>query len=193
MPTSATPNTSPATAAEAKLTIPILERVVDDLAMIVDRNFTISKAQVSRIDRRAAGKDCVHISFKLRFDVDGEDRFGALLVPLADAIGLASYLMMMTDQGVAEHRGDTELDQSMKDGILEVGNFVGGAVDAIVRESHGGSVRVKSHGCQGVRPNVRPAFPFNEGDPLLLVSATAQLHTFDPFEILLMLPELDPA
>lgn len=193
MTTSAPPTKSPVTDEETDSTIPILERVVDDLAMIVDRSFSIAKTVVSRIDRRAAGQGRVHISFKLRFEVKGKEHFGALLVPLPDAIGLACYLMMMTDQGVAERRGDKVLDQSLKDGILEVGNFVGGAVDAIVRESHGGTVRVKSEGCQGVRAGVRPAFCYDDGEELLLVTANAQLHTFDPFEILLMLPVLGPA
>jgi len=191
MPASPTPTRSTASPEQTRTAMSVLDRVVDDLAMIVDRSFSVSGSKVERIDRRAAGSGRVHISFKLRFEVDGDERYGALLVPLPDAIALACYLMMMPDDAVADRRGDVELDQSTKDAILEVGNFVGGAVDAVLREVHGGDVRAKSAGCQGVRAGVRPAFPYVEGTELTLASGTARLHEFQPFEILLMLPDLE--
>lgn len=191
MPASPTPTRSEASEELTTTAKAVLDRVIDDLAMIVDRSFTVADAEVHRIDCRAAGAGRIHISFKLRFDVDGEERHGAVLIPLPDAIALACYLMMMPDEAVADRRKDVELDQSTKDAILEVGNFVGGAVDAVLREAHGGDVRAKSAGCQGVRPDVRPAFPYEEGDELTLATGTAQLHDFDPFEIVLMLPDID--
>lgn len=191
MPVSAPPTQSPANADQTDVSLAILGRVVDDLAMIVDRRFAVANEKVHRIDRRVAGKNDIHISFKLRFEVEGDERFGALLVPLADAISLACYLMMMPDDAVSERRFDTDLDQSTKDAILEVGNFVGGAADAVLRERYGASVRAKSAGCQGVRPNVRPAFSYEEGTDLTLARGKAQLHDFEAFEILLMLPDLE--
>jgi len=185
-----TPTESPATAQESELALSILHRVADDLAMIVDRTLHLSNAKVQRIDRRAAGKGGVHISFKLRLERDGDVQHGALLLPLPDAIALANYLMMMPDDLVAEHRRQTDIDQGTKDAILEVGNFIGGAIDAVLRESHPGGLRAKSAGCQGVRANVRPAFPYVDGSPLVLVRATASLHEFEPFELLLMLPDM---
>lgn len=191
MTVSPTPTRSDATEEQSQTAMAVLNRVVDDLAMIVDRSFSITAPSVARIDRRVAGTGRIHISFKLRFEVEGVERHGALLVPLPDAISLACYLMMMPDEAVADRRSERELDQSTKDAILEVGNFVGGAVDAVLREAHGGDVRAKSAGCQGVRADVRPAFPYEEGTELTLASGTAQLHEFDAFEILLMLPDLD--
>lgn len=191
MPASATPTQTPASDSQRAVALAILKRVVDDLAMIVDRRFSVADEKVHRIDRRTAGKRDVHISFMLRFEVEGEECFGTLLVPLADAISLACYLMMMPDDAVAERRFDTDLDGSTKDAILEVGNFVGGAADAVLREQHGAAVRAKSAGCQGVRADVRPAFPYEEGSELTLAIGTAQLHDFEPFDILLMLPDLD--
>ena len=51
-------------------------------------------------------------------------------------------------------------------------------------------VRVDSAGCQGVRPDIRPAFPYVEGQPLLVGVAESSLAGFEPFEMLLVLPEL---
>lgn len=185
-----TPTESPANAHDTDIALSILHRIADDLAMIVDRTLHISNAKVMRVDRRVAGKSTVHISFKLRFEKDGEQRYGALLLPLADSIALANYLMMMPDDAVSDHRRQSAPDQGTKDAILEVANFIGGAVDAVLRESLPGGARAKSGGCQGVRANVRPAFPYEEGEELLLVRASASLHEFEKFELLLMLPDV---
>ncbi|MEZ5979906.1 MAG: hypothetical protein R3F34_17075 [Planctomycetota bacterium] len=185
-----TPAESPATESETKTVQAVVHRVADDLAMIIDRPVTLRDVQVSRVSSRAAGSGRVHISFKLQLQRDGEERQGSLLIPLPDAIALSGYLMMMPDDAVLEHRGDDTLDRATKDAILEVGNFVGGAVDAALREQFDGAVRAKSIGCQGVRADVRPAFVYAEGEELLLARATARVHEFDAFELILMLPAL---
>ena len=51
-------------------------------------------------------------------------------------------------------------------------------------------VQVGSEGCQGVKPDVRPALEYIEGDELVLGRAEAQIGDFDPFEMLLMIPAL---
>jgi hypothetical protein len=145
---------------------------------------------VEKIDARVAGKGVVHIAFKLRFERAVDALYGALLVPLPDALALAGCLTMMPDDQVALQRKATELDAGMKDAIVELGNFVAGAVDAVMRESRANIARARSAGCQGVRADVRPAFPYTEGQELVLVRATARLHEFEPFELLLMLPNV---
>lgn len=40
---------------------------------------------------------------------------------------------------------------------MEVGNFVGGATDVTLRGLGLDGIKVRSEGCQGVKPNVRPA------------------------------------
>jgi hypothetical protein len=132
----------------------------------------------------------VHISFKLRFDRAADTLYGALLVPLPDALALAGCLTMMPDEQVAAQRRSLELDAGTKDAIVELGNFVAGAVDAVMRESRANVARARAAGCQGVRADIRPAFPYTEGQELILVRATARLHDFDPFELLLMLPNV---
>ena len=45
-----------------------------------------------------------------------------------------------------------------------------------------------SEGCQGVRADVRPAFPYEEGSELIVARVGACFDPFPPFELILMLP-----
>ena len=47
---------------------------------------------------------------------------------------------------------------------------------------------VTSKGCQGVRADVRPAFPYEEGAELLVVRAKTKVHDFPSFELIGMFP-----
>lgn len=171
----------------------IFQRIAGDLSMIADRELNVQKAVVQRATARPAGAHNVHISFKLGFQHDGQVLHGCLLVPLPDAISLACYLMMLPDEAVGSKSALTALDSGLKDALLEIGNFVGGAADAALRSLGLQDIRVRSESCQGVRPNVRPAFAYSEGAPLIVGRALAQLHTWPAFEMLLLLPLLDPA
>ena len=168
----------------------IFERISADLGTIIDREFKISSATVERANKRVEGRSKIHISFKLCFKSEEGSQHGCALIPLPDAISLAAYLMMVPDDAVKTHRSTTNLDRSTKDAMLEVGNFIGGASDAVTRSWFTDNVSVRSEGCQGVRANVRPAFPRTEGEELIVGRATAQIHDFPEFEIILMLPVL---
>jgi hypothetical protein len=113
-----------------------------------------------------------------------------LLVPLPDAIALAAFLMMLTDEAVAQERRRTELDGPFKEALLEVGKFLAGACDSVLRQALPVESTTRSDGCQGVRANVRPALAYNEGDELLVARARARVHDFEPFELILTLPSL---
>ncbi len=171
----------------------ILQRIAGDLSMIVDRPLKITSAPAQRSQARVAGAKLVHISFKLGFQHAGRIQHGCLLIPLPDAIALACYLMMVPDDGVKSKRNLTTLDAGTKDSMMEIGNFVGGAADAALRSIGMEDIRVRSEGCQGVKPNVRPNFVHDEGSPLIVERAKAQLHTWPPFEMVLMLPVLEAA
>lgn len=168
----------------------VLRRIVDDVALVVDRPFALEQVNVSRDARRPAGKEHVHISFKLELQRGDAVSHGCLLVPLPDAIALACYLMMVPDDDVEQRRSAKDLDQATKDALVEVDNFVGGATDAALRRIAPGTA-ARGVGCQGVRADVRPAFPYEEGQPLLVGRAQAKLHTYAPFEMLLVLPEIE--
>ncbi len=165
-----------------------LARVAQDLSMITDREIEITTTSVERADKRVEGRGKVHISFKLGLQVGERIVHGALVVPLPEAISIAGYLMMTPDEGVKARRGATTLDGPTKDAMMEVGNFIGGAFDAAVRDLGVGQVKVRSEGCQGVRANTRPAFRHEEGEPLVVARAQWRIHNWPPFEALLMLP-----
>jgi hypothetical protein len=165
-----------------------LARMAQDLSMITDREIEITTSSVERCDKRVEGRGKVHISFKLGLQVGERIVHGALLVPLPEAISLAGYLMMTPDEGVKARRGASTLDGPTKDAMMEVGNFIGGAFDAAVRDLGVGQVKVRSEGCQGVRANVRPAFRHEDGEALVVARAQWRIHTWPPFEAVLMLP-----
>lgn len=169
----------------------LFQRIGSDISMITDRELVVGTSTVEKVTERPAGKGRVHISFRLGFEQEGEVYHGALLLPLPDAISLSCYLMMIPDDGVKSKRSLKDIDDSIKDAMLEVGNFIGGAADAAMREAIGVPAKVRSEGCQGVKSNVRPAMIYNEGDPLIVGRAKATIHEYSEFDIMIMLPELD--
>jgi hypothetical protein len=175
---------------ETELSASILARMATDLSMIVDRDIVIEGTRVERRTQRPAGDAQVHISFKLRIEVAGEARQGCLLVPLPDAIALAGFMMMLPDEAVAQERHRTELDGPFKEALLEVGKFLAGACDAVLRQMLPVESMTRSDGCQGVRACVRPALDYREGDALLVARARARVHDFEPFELILTLPSI---
>jgi hypothetical protein len=169
----------------------VLDRVVEDLGLLLDRPLALETVAVERSAHKVAGERLIHIAFKLAVTVGGVAHHGALLVPLPDAIGFACYLMMIPDDVVATRRKQKELDRSTKDAMVEVGNLIGGSVDGALRELTDKGASARSEGCQGVKPYKAPGFPRVEGTDLLVARARAKLHTYPPFDLLLMLPAID--
>ena len=168
----------------------ILQRVAGDLSMIADRELKLQPARVERASARAAAQAGVQISFKLGIQHAGAVLHGALLVPLPDALALAGYVMMLSEEAVQAKRAQTTLDSVTKEALLEIGNFVGGAADSALRSLGLEEVRVRSESCQGVKPGARPAFVHAEGASLLVGRAQAQLGLWPASEWILQLPDL---
>ena len=169
----------------------VLDKVVEDLGLLLDRPLALESVAVARSEHKVAGERLIHIAFKLAVTVSGVGHHGALLVPLPDAISFACYLMMIPDDVVATRRKLKELDRSTKDAMVEVGNLIGGSVDAALRELTNKVASARSEGCQGLRPYKAPGFPRVAGAGLLVARAKAKLHTYAPFELLMMLPAID--
>lgn len=163
---------------------------VSNLSMLIDRDITVTSVTTERVTARVEGKGRIHISFKLGFKASEGMWYGCLLVPLPDAVALAGYLMMMPDEAVSVNRELEELDDPTKDAMLEVGNFIAGAVSDAARDWSSQGWAVRPEGCQGVRADVRPAFPYEEGSTLIVGRAQVRLHTFDEFEMIAMIPLL---
>lgn len=168
----------------------ILARVQSDLGAIIDRELALEDVRAERAASRPAGADAVHVSFKLAFRRGDAERHGCLLVPLPDALTLAGYLQMLPDPVVEERRELDAPDAATKDAILEIGNMIGAAVEAALKSLHLESWSARSAGCQGVRAHVRPAFPYMEGDALVVGRARLGVEPFPAFETILMLPPL---
>lgn len=167
----------------------LVHKMTENLALLVDREIRIESVDCDSANERPAGMGCIHISFKLAFTLNNQVSHGCVLLPLPEAIALAGYLMMMPDAEVEAHRSDTELDQATKDALLELGNFIGGAADDVMRSYFAGS-SVRSEGCQGVRADVRPALEYVEGDELIVGRAQVRLHKFPDFELIAILPTI---
>jgi hypothetical protein len=187
-PTSSAASATQAT--DAQFLATLFERIASDLAMIIDREFTVKNVHGERMRKRAEGKGKTHVSFKLAFKRGESTGHGCVLIPLPDAITVAAYLMMVQDDGVKSHRMLSSLDMLTKDAMLEVGNFIGGAFDAIVRAQGENGASAKSEGCQGVRANVRPALEYKEGEELVIGHAQAQIHSFPAFEMIAIVPPM---
>lgn len=173
---------------DTQLVEAFLERLASDVGMIVDREIKTDDVRVERLDARVAGEGCVHISFRLAFVTGERMRQGTVVVPLAEAVTLAAFLMMMPDEDVDATRELDELDRPMKEAMLELCNFIAGAIEAVVTDATLGFDSVRPAGCQGVRADVRPALEYEEGEELLVVRAQATIGSYDAFELILQLP-----
>ncbi len=167
----------------------VLDRIASDLSMIIDREIQVQDASAERVKKRARGEDTIHLSFKLGFKKDDCEGHGCILIPLPEAVSIASYLMMAPDEVVQAKREENSLDRGLKDAMMEVANFIGGSTDAVLRSWNGKQeVAVCSEGCQGVKAGDVPNFPHDGAAELILGRIQMQVHEFPPFELILMFP-----
>jgi len=171
----------------------VLQRVAGDLGLITERPIALCPVSIERACARPAGQGSIHISFKLGFRQDGRRSHGALLVPLPAALTVAGHLMLLSDTAVAAQRELETLDAAQKQALLELGNYVGGAADAALRGLGLAGVQACSEGCQGVRPGVRPALEYAEGEELVVARAELEIEGWPACEVLLILPVLESA
>jgi hypothetical protein len=170
----------------------ILTRVAADLTMLIDHTVKVESTSAQRCQAKPSGRKHVHIAFKLSFEWRGQSLYGALLVPLPDAITLACMLLTVPDEAVALKRKLTELDQPTKDAMLEIANFIGGATDGALRMKFPQGLAVRSLGCQGLRPEQPPAFPYQQGTDLIAGRAKACIDEYPVFNMILIMPVLTP-
>ncbi len=166
----------------------VLQRIASDLSMIADRELVIGSVECEDLDYRPAGLGQIHISFRLGFKRSEEWFAGCLLMPLPDAICLSGCLLMLPEEEIVGMRDQTTLDGPPKEAILEVGNFLSSATDAGLKSVGIEDVKVVFDGCQGVRPDIRPAMAYDEGAVLHVARAKATLRDFPEQTYLLLLP-----
>ena len=176
---------------DAALVSGVLGRMARDLGTVMGHDVRLGSPLVTRARARPAGAGGVHISFKLCFSAAaGEEKHGALLVALREALTMGCYHLMLPDERVAALREEPAPDAALKDALLELGSMLGGAAGTALAELGLAGWSVRSSGCQGVRAGVRPAFPYAEGSELVVARLPAELEPFPPFELILLLPAL---
>lgn len=167
----------------------LLTRVTLDLSQLLDRGVVAEDVRAERVNSRVAGPGQVHISFKLDVRGPSGEGQGCILIPLPDAMALSACLLMAPEDEIVRARAVDAPDPLTKDALLELDNFLAGACDAVLRDWNE-SVSIQPGGCQGVRADVRPALEYVEDDGLVLGRARLCLKGDEPFELLLLLPEL---
>lgn len=180
--------TNACTELESRLVDEIFRRLAGDLEMVTDHKVQVQSIDIVHAKRRPAGAGTVHVSFKIALASQERIEHGCMLVPYADAVSLASYLLMLGDEVVATRRSDPTIDLATKDALMEVSNFVAGAVESALRGIGIEHVKARSEGCQGVRANVRPAFDCRDGTDLLVGLGRVQIHTWPACTMILMFP-----
>ncbi len=168
----------------------VFSRIAGDLCMLIDQHVRIESTGAERWSAKPVGAAQVHIAFKLSFELRGELRHGALLVPLPEAISLAGFLLLGSADEVKLKRAEPGLDQATKDAMLEIGSFIGGAADGALRPRFPRGLSVRSGGCQGLRADQPPGFPHPAGQDLIVGRAQACIAEFPSFELLLLMPLL---
>ena len=165
----------------------IFGRICGDLGRMCALGFQLLDVRAERGVDGVAGEREIHIAFKLDVDFGHTSAQGCLLVPLPDAITLASALLVLPPNVIETRRRDEELDLSTKDAMLEVGNLIGGSIGTALRKHYGEHMRARSAGCRGVKPGVVPSFTY--AGEMLVAHANARIASYPPFEMHLMLPE----
>lgn len=166
----------------------LFHRLAADLAIVIDRPFTVQSVAIARQCEKPTCSECVQVSFRVRVQADERVQHGCVLFPLADAISLASYLMMASDDSVGAKRLEQQPDRSTKEAMLEVGNFIGDSIEQALRGALSDGWKASADGCQGVAAGAKPAFVYACGAELVVATARAQIHTWPAFELRLVLP-----
>lgn len=168
----------------------VVEQVRDDLGLLANRPLALTELRVERRRLRVPGSGRVHIAFRMGLERGPKSAHGCALLPLADAVSLASYLLMHEDGAVQQARESGDLDGPTKGAVVEVAHFLAGSVDEALRSQ---GVRVRAEGCQGVREDCVPSFSHSTDEELLVGWAQMKLAEFAPFELILMLPLFEDA
>lgn len=175
-------------AAQAALT-----GVARELGAVIDQPFVVLQARLSRANVGPVGASGVHVAFKFACRRGTEERRGALLVPLAEAITLASLLRGLPQDAVLAGRASGAPDEATKRALLQVATLVASALEEALRAHEPNGVCLRSLGCQGLRPGQPPAMEGESGRERLIAKAGARIGTFPPFELVLGLPLDGPA
>ncbi|QDV05046.1 hypothetical protein Poly30_05410 [Planctomycetes bacterium Poly30] len=169
----------------------LLDLLVDEaagsLALLSDFHLADAADEDVIEHDRPTWKD-VQIVFRLGFSIKGRVRMGLMTMPLAEALTMSGSLLMLPRDEVAQNRQKAAPDEGDKEAIMEAGNLIAGAFDAVLSKRIHGTVEVKFFGCQGLAPGDMPWISAFEAEPLGIRRHTASFSNFDSFEVVLVIP-----
>lgn len=166
------------------------EQIARDISLLSNREVEVEGVDVERTEVRPRAEDEIHLSFKVAFLHEGDVRLGCLFVPLQEAITLACLLLLKPTEEIVKLRDQEDLEQGLKDAMLEIGNMVGGALDNALRWFLPTGYQLRAASCQGVRRTMPPWLDNPEGTTYLVARTRARVDAFDWREWSLVIPDL---
>ena len=133
--------------------------------------------------------DSTRIAFRMGFRTSRGVRAGFFQLPLRDALVLAGSLLMQPTSQLQAARGKIAPDEGDKEAIMEVGNLIGGAFDAVLGKRFEDEAHAIFAGCQGVAAGDPAWIPNYDGEPLAIRRQSVAFRSFEPFELLLAIPD----
>ena len=137
---------------------------------------------------RPGADDSVRISFRVGFKTGRGVRVGFFQIPLDAALVLSGSLLMLPTDEIKVACTKDAPDDGDKEAIMEVGNLIGGAIDAVLRKRFDDEANAIFAGCQGVAAGHAAWVPHYEGEPLATRRHEVSFRSFEPFELLLAIP-----
>lgn len=170
---------------------PCWSRIADDLALFCGSALALEEVEAGIVEALPAVRGGVHLA--LKFGVEHGDRIrrGCLLVPLADAITLACLSIMLPREDIAEQRRRSDLDEPVREALIEVSTWVARSLGASLRAPEGLALRIESESCQGVREGARPAIAHQPDERWVELRALVRQAEWPAFEAILLVPDLE--
>lgn len=170
---------------------PCWSRIADDLALFSDGALALEKVEAEMVEALPAVRGGIHLAFKFGIEHGDRIQHGGLLVPLADAITLACLSIMLPREDVAEQRQRSDLDEPVRDALIEVSTWIARSLGASLRTPEGLALRIESESCQGVREGARPAIAHEPDECWVELRARVRLAEWPAFEATLLVPDLE--
>jgi len=173
-------------------TTEILDLLVDETGGSLSLLSDFSVREVSQEDEivqdRPGEDETIRIAIRFGFKTPQGARVGFMQFPLSDALVLGGSLLMMPTEMIRAGMESQEPDEGQKEAIMEVGNLLSGAFDALLGKRLPDQTLVQFLGCQGVSPGNAPWVPGYTGESIAVRRQSVAFGDFEPFDLLIAIP-----
>lgn len=169
-----------------------LRRLVEDLELWCDQTLEGQNEQTFASGTSVTGQEAIHVA--LRYELVGGSLTGqgAWLLPWREAARLSGWFERADEKRRAELLEAAAPDATAKLTLLEISGVVASAVEAALGRVGLAGMACMPAGCQGVAPGRRANLDLEAGTMLWVCRETAEWAAGQPFQSLLMVPELIP-